>query len=500
MATGTLTPSPWQTVLDANGHPVSGALITTYAAGTTSALSTYTDVGLTVANTNPIVADGSGRYVAFLPPGQSFKFVVTDSGGNPIRTQDNIVGGAGTLSTDVAGTAGQNLTAGQAVYLSDGSGGKTAGLWYPADATNAYSSTLTDVGLAPAAISSGTSGTIRLSGSLTGLTALTVGATYYIGTAGALTTTAPANRRLMAQADTTTSLVIQPAGASTASVLSLQAVSGRLTLTTATPVTTADVTAATTLYFTPYEGNTIPLYDGVSSWTNLTFAELSIAVPATTSQLYDVWVYSNAGVAALELTAWTNDTTRATALALQNGVLVKTGATTRRYVGSFRTTTVSGQTEDSIANRFVWNYYHRVSRLLQRLETTASWNYTTATIRQANGSALNQVNFVVGVNEDPVTAQVIALPTDTGAAAHAVAVGIGLDSTTVMLSQNGSTEVAGNNGNQSIASYTGYAGVGKHSLMWLEWSQAAGTTTWYGNSAPAGWLSASSGITGVLQG
>ena len=38
----------------------------------------------------------------------------------------------------------------------------------------------------------------------------------------------------------------------------------RLTLTTATPVTTSDVTGATTLYLTPYSHNCIGLYDGTS--------------------------------------------------------------------------------------------------------------------------------------------------------------------------------------------------------------------------------------------
>ena len=137
-------------------------------------------------------------------------------------------------------------------------------------------------------------------------------------------------------------------------------VNGRITLSTGVPVTTSDVTAATTIYFTPYQGNNISLYDGSAIWNVISFTELSIAVPATTATMYDVFCYNNSGAATLEVLAWTNDTTRATALVLQNGVYVKSGATTRRYLGSFRTTGVSGQTEDSVANRFVWNYYNRV--------------------------------------------------------------------------------------------------------------------------------------------
>lgn len=159
----------------------------------------------------------------------------------------------------------------------------------------------------------------------------------------------------------------------------------RMTLTTALPVTTADVTAATTVFVAPYKGNRIALYDG-TNWVMRSSAQMSIAVPATTSTMYDLFCFDNSGTATLEALAWTNDTTRATALVTQDGVLCKTGALTRRYLGSFRTTTVSGQTEDSLAKRFVWNYYNRIVRPMRVIETTDNWNYTTSTIRQANNS------------------------------------------------------------------------------------------------------------------
>lgn len=213
MATGTLTPSPYQTVLDANGNPVSGAKINTYIAGTSTPVATYTDVGLTVANANPIVADSSGRYVAFLSPGGSYKYVITDALGAAIRTIDNITAvPTASASLDVTGTAGETLTAGLAVYLSDGSGGKTAGQWFKADSANGYSSsTAIAVGMTPAAIASGATGSIRVAGTETGLSSLTVGTTYYAGAAGALTATAPVNARVIGVADTTSSLVLQTA-------------------------------------------------------------------------------------------------------------------------------------------------------------------------------------------------------------------------------------------------------------------------------------------------
>jgi hypothetical protein len=112
--------------------------------------------------------------------------------------------------------AGEALTLNQCVYLSDGSGSKTSGRWYKCDAANTYSSTLPEVGIALATSTIGQTLLVRISGSVTGLTGLSVGAKYYAsGTAGAITSTAPANRRELGQADTTTSLVLAPNPSST---------------------------------------------------------------------------------------------------------------------------------------------------------------------------------------------------------------------------------------------------------------------------------------------
>jgi hypothetical protein len=173
---------------------------------------------------------------------------------------------------------------------------------------------------------------------------------------------------------------------------------GRLTLTSGTPVTTADVTAATTLYFTPYKGDLVGLFDG-ANWSIEQFAELNIAIPATTDTNYDVFLYDNGGVLTLELTAWTNATTRATALTTQDGVYVRTGATTRRYLGSVRTTGVSGQCEDSEAKRFVWSYYNRLERRLYVNDGT-NFSYAVAAWQDYNNDSTNKREYVCGVVED----------------------------------------------------------------------------------------------------
>jgi hypothetical protein len=264
---------------------------------------------------------------------------------------------------------------------------------------------------------------------------------------------------------------------------------GRLTLTTGVAVTSADVTGASTLYFTPYHGNRISLYDG-SAWDTTAFAEVSLALSLIAATNYDVFLYDNAGTLTLETVAWSTDTARAVALAVQDGVLVKTGALTRRYLGTIRASGTD-TTEDSLAKRFVWNHVHRVRRAMQVLEATNSWTYTTATYRQANGSNANQLAIVVGVAGEALQVQVAAEFSQVDTARVAV----GADSTSVpmpgsigrALSQGGGARGAAASVVNTIPA------VGYHFYAWLEHSVASGTTTWYGDD---GGTTTQSGITG----
>lgn len=216
MALGTLSPSAkqyfWNII---TGEPLAGGLVYTVTAGGVSpgnAIATYQDSALTVPNSNPIQLNGAGYCTIFLTPGQAYKYIVTDANGVIQWTQDGI-GGVPSSSNnlDVLGTVGEAISAGQGVYLSDGSGGKTSGQYFKWDATNPYSSTLPQVGIAPFAISASTIGVIRLGGQVTGLSSLVIGSTYYVGASGALTATVPTtNLRVIGVADSTTSLILNP--------------------------------------------------------------------------------------------------------------------------------------------------------------------------------------------------------------------------------------------------------------------------------------------------
>lgn len=214
MATGTVMPSPKFLGYDNNGNPLSGGKLNCYAAGTSTPQNTYADSALSTPNANPVILDSAGRATVYLTPGQAYKFVLTDANNVTIYTQDNVQASPTSASVvDIVGTAGATITAGQPVYLSDGSGGKTVGQWYPADSTNTYSSVTVQVGIATAAISNGSQGNIRISGEVTGFVGLSVGSIYYIGAAGTMTTTAPApaTARILGQADSATSIVLDSA-------------------------------------------------------------------------------------------------------------------------------------------------------------------------------------------------------------------------------------------------------------------------------------------------
>lgn len=178
---------------------------------------------------------------------------------------------------------------------------------------------------------------------------------------------------------------------------------GRLTLESGVAISTTDQTAKTVVYFTPYNGNTIGLYDG-SEWDLFSFSELSLSLSGYAANTnYDIFIYNNSGTLTLESSAWTNDTTRATSLTAQDSIYVKTGAINRRYLGTIRTTSSTGQCEDSVTKRFVWNYYNREERLLRKY-IYGSWTYATAAWRVFAGASAStySVDVVTGLSQDSI--------------------------------------------------------------------------------------------------
>ena len=175
---------------------------------------------------------------------------------------------------------------------------------------------------------------------------------------------------------------------------------GRLTLETGVSVSTTDQSAKTAVYFTPHIGTNVSLYDG-NEWNMFTFGELTLSISGYTADTnYDIFIYDNSGTLTLESTAWTDNTTRATALTTQDGVYVKSGATTRRYLGTIRTTATTGQCEDSTERRFIWSYYNQVNKFAGGSIATGGHTYSTQAWRPVNNNTTvgqGRYEFVLGL-------------------------------------------------------------------------------------------------------
>lgn len=79
---------------DNNGIPLSGGLLYTYSAGTTTPSATYTSTSGSTANSNPIVLDSSGRVPneIWLVAGSTYKFILQNASTTQIGSWDNIPG------------------------------------------------------------------------------------------------------------------------------------------------------------------------------------------------------------------------------------------------------------------------------------------------------------------------------------------------------------------------------------------------------------------------
>lgn len=264
----------------------------------------------------------------------------------------------------------------------------------------------------------------------------------------------------------------------------------RLTGVSGTPVMTSDSTAISTLYLAQYTGSRIALYDTTNSrWVVRNSGEVSLAITGRTTDLpFDVFAYWTGSAVALEFLNWSSATARATALARTDGVWLKSGDASRRYIGTVRPRSATtchwvAATADSPAKFDIWNFYNRVNVGFRVWDTTDTWNYTTATWRQARASANNQVDVVVGIQEDSITIQ-LGVTSRNSTISILRAVGVGVDSTSSPTGIRAATEntVASRNAHQ-MALLSHQPAIGRHFYAWLEWSTATGTCTWVGDDA-----------------
>ncbi len=209
---------------------------------------------------------------------------------------------------------------------------------------------------------------------------------------------------------------------------------GRLTLSSGNPVVASisGVSGSTAIYYTPYVGNILPIYNG-TGFTRTQFSELTNTTTDATknpaavaaSKNYDLFVWNDSGNIRLSRgPAWSADNGRGTGagttelqrvsgiwtnkVAITNGP----GAGLGTYVGTVRSNASStidffyggSASGGSQALLMVWNAYNRVLTTARTSDNGASYTYATGTQRVARASTGNGILFVVGLQEDAIHA------------------------------------------------------------------------------------------------
>lgn len=277
---------------------------------------------------------------------------------------------------------------------------------------------------------------------------------------------------------------------------------GRLTLETGVALSTSNQTAKTTIYYTPYLGNQIPLYDG-SKMIPTAFTEISVATTDTAknpaaigaSKVNDWFVWNDSGTLRLSHGPdWTNDTTRSagTALVNVNGIWLNNASITNgpaasrgTYVGTTRSNASSqldfsrgGSGSGGVAALLnVWNMYNRLP-VTALVEDTFSSSSISVGIAALNASNNNRVNYVQGLAEGAIDATFVG--TVTAGSGGNAGIGIGHDSTSAVTGLSSTTS------SSTIATATSATasanGLGAHFLQALQLASTA-TGTVYGTGA-----------------
>ena len=271
---------------------------------------------------------------------------------------------------------------------------------------------------------------------------------------------------------------------------------GRLTLVSGSPTTDG---LSSTLYYTPYNGNRISLYDTANGvWKIHTFTEISISLAGLIGgNVYDIFIYDNNGTKILESTAWTTSTNRDLGPTyswttggnnyLQDGVYVKTGSLNKRYIGTIYMFT-TGSANNNIINRHVWNMYNRIDVSMNpTVSGIVNWTYASSTWRVLGGAAGPAglpVDVVIGQSEDIIDITIGSLMGVPAANCYAL-LGLTVDGTMQM---DGGTRSNTVGQNQLYANYkfkpTDYTSglIGRHYFEVYEARAGTGTYNGFGGT------------------
>ncbi|MFY9287999.1 MAG: hypothetical protein WAO98_05810 [Alphaproteobacteria bacterium] len=317
-----------------------------------------------------------------------------------------------------------------------------------------------------------------------------------------------------------------PLAGGTNSALTQLMPQGRVTLSSNTPVMTADVTGATTIYYSAYTGDNVFVYNG-SAWTiNSINGQLSLALDSNSGHTgyqqsgknFDLFIGLNGGSPTLCTgPAWSTDTSRGTGagtteIQMLNGIWTNKNSMTCRFgsssgdtfscsanqctlVGSMRAT-ANGQTAlkchpgsspggtTNIAG--ISNAYNQVPLTCHESDGTGAWTYTTLnTWRVANNTTANSIAIISSLGQNPIYLSYTQNVSGSAAGFQTI-IGLGKNSTTSTLVQSlmaAPTGTTANNWQTLTVNFSFYPSLGYNTYYPLEYC-ANGTCSFglYGSS------------------
>lgn len=431
---------------------LAGGSVSYLVPGTQSVKQTWQDSAQTTLNQNPVALDANGCATVF---GVGiYRQILQDSLGNTVW--DRL-----TASTSPIGIywAGQSGGTGNAITIVDTSFALQDGaaIQFLASAQNSGPATI--------AVSGGTQIAIVVDTG-TGPAALSGGE---IG---------PGNTPIITYDATNVEFHLVNPAASTSSSggsSSLVAPQGYLNLVgqSSGVIQSGDVIGTGTIFYSPYVGDTLPIWNG-STFKTIVFSELTATLTTAgspTGAIQDACVFYNNGTPTLVIgPAWSTATAGAgnrgagpgsAQIGKLQGIWVNSNSITAynglssftvpsnqcTYVGSISIDATAGQVSAyrtwGQSRKFgIWNAYNRAPISIQAGDSTANWTTAPTTWRQSNGATGNFAAAFTGLPEEIVTATFIQqlqnLVTDSVAEAS---IGIGVNSTTVLTGTAGSNQL-----------------------------------------------------------
>jgi hypothetical protein len=288
---------------------------------------------------------------------------------------------------------------------------------------------------------------------------------------------------------------------------------GRLCLVSGVPVISSDCIAKTSIFYTPYLGNTLPVHDG-AGFVERKFSEIELHLDADTAHAgyheagknYDLFIFDDNGTLRLGSgPAWTTDTSRVAAVSRVDGVLVNFGANCMRwganatdistvpahqatYLGTFRASE-NGQTQFDVVpppvnggtnnKMYLWNQYNRVEMHSICRDLLSNWIYTGSAFRPSNNSDNNRISLVCGFVEDAISAYFTQASSNTlGGVLRRIALafnGYTNTNTETFISAGAGEIVSG-----TSVMYRRPPNAGFNRIQAIERSNTSGVTKWYG--------------------